>query len=47
MVSADAALDEEGGDGEGDDAPNPFQYFADGTALVFEEFEHGLKLFSD
>ena len=45
MLSADAALDEEGGDGEGDDAPNPFQHFADDVTLFFEEFEHSLKLF--
>ena len=47
MLSADAALDEEGGDGEGDDAPNPFQHFADDVTLFFEEFEHGVDVVFD
>ena len=47
MLSADAALDEEGGDGEGDDAPNPFQHFADDVTLLFEEFEHGVDVVFD
>ena len=35
-----AALDEERAHGEGDDAPDPFQYLADDTAFLFQEFQH-------